>query len=37
MVEHATGVAKYEDKYDIKMQDFTFMFPEEDEVIEPGE
>jgi hypothetical protein len=37
IVEHPTGVVKYLDKYDIKIQDFTFIFPEEDEVIEPGE
>jgi hypothetical protein len=37
MVEHPSGVVKYLDRYDIKMEDFTFMFPEEDEVIEPGE
>ncbi len=28
---------KYAEKYDLKMQDFTFIFPEEDDVIEPGE
>lgn len=28
---------KYVDKYDIKMVDFTLFFPEEDDVVEPGE
>jgi hypothetical protein len=38
IVEHPIGgPVKYLQKYDIQMQDFTFMFPEEDEVIEPGE
>jgi hypothetical protein len=27
----------YQEKYDIQMTDFTIMFPEEDDVIEPGE
>ena len=37
IVEHAAGPVKYPQKYDIQMLDFTFMFPDEDEVIEPGE
>jgi hypothetical protein len=28
---------KYQDKYDVKLLDFTLNFPEEDEVVEPGE
>lgn len=28
---------KYQEKFNIKMQEFTFMFPDEDDVIEPGE
>jgi hypothetical protein len=31
------GPIKYLDKYDLKIIDFTIMFPEEDEVVEPGE
>ena len=37
IVEHPTGPVKYLEKFDIQMLDFTFMYPEEDEVIEPGE
>lgn len=37
IIEHPSGPVKYLDKFDIKMVDFTVMFPEEDEVIEPGE
>ena len=37
IVEHLTGPVKYLEKFDIQMLDFTFMYPEEDEVIEPGE
>jgi len=37
IVEHTAGVVKYLDKYDLKMEDFVFIFPEEDQVIEPGE
>jgi hypothetical protein len=28
---------KYPDRYDVKIEDFAFMFLEEDDVIEPGE
>lgn len=37
IIEHPAGPVKYLDKYDIKMVDFTTVFPEEDDVIEPGE
>lgn len=31
------GPIKYQEKFDIRMLDFTYMFPEEDGVVEPGE
>lgn len=37
IVEHPAGPVKYLQKFDIQMVEFTFMYPEEDEVIEPGE
>lgn len=37
IVEHPGGAVKYLEKYDIQMKEFTIMFPEEDDVIEPGE
>lgn len=37
IVEHKTGPLKYFDKYDIKLEDFEYRFPEDDGVVEPGE
>ena len=37
IIEHPPGPVKYQDKYDVKLLDFTLNFPEEDEVVEPGE
>jgi hypothetical protein len=37
IVEHPSGPVKYPEKYDVKMLEFSIMFPEEDEVVEPGE
>lgn len=37
IVEHVNGPVKYFDKYNLKILDFTYMFIEDDGVIEPGE
>jgi hypothetical protein len=37
IVEHPGGAAKYMEKFDIQIIDFTYMFPDEDDVVEPGE
>ena len=36
-MEHAGGPIKYNDKFDLKVTEFTHTFYEEDAVIEPGE
>jgi hypothetical protein len=37
VIEHPSGPIKYSDRYDIRIKDFDIEFPEDDEVIEPGE
>jgi hypothetical protein len=37
IIEHPAGPIKYQSTYDIKLIDFKITFPEEDEVVEPGE
>ena len=37
IIEHPAGPIKYQERYDVKLLDFTINFPEEDEVVEPGE
>ena len=36
-MEHAQGPVRYSDKYDLQVKEFTIVFYEDDQVIEPGE